>query len=204
MSNDAISDERGAILLHATVVADLLDGLIDRHLSTSPLAPREFEIMTVLSVRGAQPPSVLSAVTGVPAPSVSRVTGRLERAGMVRHTANPTDRRSHIVELTARGRAAFGAAQAAFRELYDAVVETLGEGLPVVAFGVRRLEWAQRVVSGAQVSESPGIETDAHALHYGGPALDAHEEAEVLDYIEWVRARPRPVLSESGAAPAIR
>lgn len=195
MSSDAISDERGAILLHATVVADLLDGLLDRFLSTSPLAPREFEIMTVLSVRGPQPPSVLSAVTGVPAPSVSRVTGRLERAGMVTQTSNPTDRRSRIVALTDRGRAAFDTAQAAFRELYGAVVDTLGEELPVAAFGVRRLEWALRVVSGTPVSEPPGIEGGVHALHYAGPALDAQEEAEVLDYIEWVRARPRPLLS---------
>jgi DNA-binding MarR family transcriptional regulator len=191
MSTDAINDPQGSILLHAAAVADLLDGLIEQYLSASPLTPRQFEIMTVLSVRGPQSPSELAAVTGVPAPSVSRVTGLLERQAMLHGRANPSDRRSRILALTDEGHAAFTAAQAEFRKLHAAVADTLGSGLSVVAFGVRRLEWAIRVVSGTSIPD-PFATATTQALHYRGPALDAQEEAEVLDYIEWVRARRRP------------
>lgn len=39
--------------------------------------------------------------------SITGLTDRLEGDGLVRRLANPTDRRSHIIELTPRGRAAF-------------------------------------------------------------------------------------------------
>lgn len=194
MSSDAISDDNSALLLRAAAVADLLEGLLERCLSGSSLSPREFEIATVLSVRGPQSPSELAGVTGVPAPSVSRVTGRLERAGLLRQQAHASDRRSRLFELTPNGRAAFAAAQAEFRKLYLKVAETLGPGLPVAAFGLRRLEWALRVVSGEFVPDALTVPEGPRTLPYRGRALTAFEEAEVLDYIEWVRSRRSPLM----------
>ena len=70
MSNAETYDAR-ALLLHASVVADLLGGLLDAHLAPARLTPREFEIATVLITRGPLPPGEIAVATGVPAPTAS-------------------------------------------------------------------------------------------------------------------------------------
>jgi DNA-binding MarR family transcriptional regulator len=184
-----MSDGR-AILFHAAVVADLLDGLLDRQLAATRLKPREFEIATVLATRGPMSPGEIATVSGVPAPSVSRVIGQMEAAGLVSQAANPTDGRSRIVRMTSEGSAAFEGAQAAFLELLGAVQAHLGEGLPMAAAAVHRLEWALRSVAGVEVADPvEDLAATSSTLHYAGAPLRLDEEAEVLDYIDWLRHR---------------
>lgn len=180
----------GAILFHAAVVADLLDGLLERQLSSTRLAPREFQLATVLVTRGPISPGEMATVTGVPAPSVSRVLGNMETGGLVTQRVNPADRRSRIVALTEEGSAAFAEAQAAFQELFTALAARLGSELAVTDASVHRLEWALRGMAGVEVPvpvEAP--DARSHALHYAGAPLRLDEEAEVLDYIDWLRQR---------------
>ena len=191
LSSESMTDVRErALLFHASVVADLLDALLERHLAPTRLTPREFEIATVLRTRGPLPPGEIATVTGVPAPSVSRVLGRMEAARLVAVADNPTDRRSRIFSLTKDGTDAFAEAQAAFDGLFGAVAARLASGLPVVDASVLHLEWALRSVAGVEVPEplaSPSA--TSHVLHYAGPPLRLDEEAEVLDYIDWLRQR---------------
>lgn len=194
MSTASTPDER-ALLLHATVTADLLDSLIASYLAGAPLSPREFEVATVIVTRGAVSPGEVAIVTGVPAPSVSRVTARLQRVGLVRQRDHPSDARSRLLDLTPAGRRAFDQTQERFMALFRAVAEQLGEALPLVDGAVRRLEWALRTVAGVRSPEPlVSAEGDVQQLAYAGQRLSLAQEAEVTEYIAWIRsrdARPR-------------
>jgi DNA-binding MarR family transcriptional regulator len=195
MSNASNPDER-ALLLHATVAADLLDAQIAAHLAGAPLSPREFEVATVLATRGAVAPGEIATVTGVPAPSVSRITARLLRDRLVAQREHPSDARSRLLDLTPAGRRAFDATQERFALLFQAVAEQLGEALPLVDGAVRRLEWALRTVAGVPSPEPlVAAEGDAQRMDYAGQRLSLAQEAEVTAYIAWIRSRdagPRP------------
>ncbi len=180
----------GAILFHVAVVADLLDGLLEQHLAPTRLTPREFQLATVLTTRGPMPPGAIATVTGVPAPSVSRVVGHMASRSLVTQEANAADRRSRIVSLTSEGKAAHADSQAAFRTLFDAVAAHLGSELAVTDASVHRLEWAMRAIAKVEAPEPVAVpDATSHVLHYAGPALGLDEEAEVHDYIDWVRQR---------------
>lgn len=180
----------GAILFHVAVVADLLDGLLEDELKPTPLTPREFQVATVLVTRGPMPPGEIATVTGVPAPSISRFLGSMEGRGLVTQSVNPADRRSRIVSLTDEGLSAFAESQAAFQELFRAVATRLGSELAVTDASIHRLEWALRGIAGIDTPvpvEVPSARS--HVLHYPGAPLRLEEEAEVLDFIEWLRQR---------------
>jgi len=193
MSNDSTqaAADRRAVLFHASVVADLVDTLLEARLHGCRLSPREFQVATVLVTRGSLPPTGIAAATGVPAPSISRVIAGLERTGLVVQRTHPSDRRSRLVELTGDGRAAFAEAQAAFTGLFDSIAGALGESLSVADFGVRRLEWALRTISGRPIPTPLASPVEIQSLHYPGQRLSLEAEAEVLEYIEWIRARRR-------------
>jgi len=194
MSTESNPDER-ALLLHAAITADLLDAQIAAHLAGAPLSPREFEVATVLATRGAVAPGEIAIVTGVPAPSVSRVTARLLRDGLVVQRDHPSDARSRLLDLTPAGRRAFDATQQRFTALFQAVAEQLGDALPLVDGAVRRLEWALRTVAGIPSPDAlVSVEGNVQQLAYAGQRLSLAQEAEVTEYIAWVRsrdARPR-------------
>ncbi len=179
-----------AVLFHASVVSDLLGALLEERLAGTGLSPRAFEVATVLSTRGPAPPGEIAAVTGVPSPSMSRIVGGMQRDGLVSVRAHPTDRRSRVVELSEDGRRAFGAAQTAFLALLADLQATLGESASLVAWGVRRLEWALRATGGAEQVD-PLADAGAHAVFYAGARLHPGQEAELLAYLDWLRHRDR-------------
>jgi len=189
MSNASKPDQR-ALLLHATVAADLLDSLIASQLAGAPLSPREYEVATVLATRGPVSPGEIATVTGVPAPSVSRITARMLRDGVLLQRDHPSDARSRLLDLTPAGRRAFDATQDRFLGLMESVAQQLGEALPLVDGAVRRLEWALRAVAGVP-SPDPLVsaEGDVQQLAYAGQRLGLAQEAEVTQYIAWIRSR---------------
>ena len=70
--------------------------------------------------RGPLPPSVLAKRLGIASPSVTALLDRLEAAGLVARGPNPADRRSLLISLTGRGRAAI---EAMF-EVFTADIDT--------------------------------------------------------------------------------
>ncbi len=68
-------------------------------------------------VTGPQPVGTLAERLAVTQQAVSKTAGELERLGYVERTRDPGDARVRRVGLTARGRAAVGAARAARREV---------------------------------------------------------------------------------------
>ena len=79
------------------------DALCARHGVPSPAA---FNVLTVLEGNGAPLlPSEIAARVFVSRPTITGVVASLEKRGLVRLRAHPTDGRKALIELTPRGRA---------------------------------------------------------------------------------------------------
>jgi DNA-binding MarR family transcriptional regulator len=69
------------------------------------LSPSLSSALASIDRHGPLTPSELAARERVQRPTITRILGRLEEAGLVERTADPTDRRSSLVAATAVGRA---------------------------------------------------------------------------------------------------
>ncbi len=102
---------------------------VDRALAPFELTFARFEVLTLLSFsrRGAMPMGALGVRLQVAPGSVTNAVDRLERQGLVRRVAHPTDGRATLAEITPEGRAVAGEAVAVLnREVFSA----LGVGDP--------------------------------------------------------------------------
>ena len=182
--------ERG-LLFHVAVVADLFGGALEARLADGPLSARGFEVATVLVTRGPLSPGEIADITGVPAPSISKVVARMEAMGLVRHSPHPSDGRSRLVALTPPGRRAFEVARTSFARLYDDLQHELGSSTELVDSAVRRLEWGLRRLAGLPVPAPLTGAPTGGLLAYPGEQLTPAEETEVLDFVDWLRHRSR-------------
>jgi DNA-binding MarR family transcriptional regulator len=69
------------------------------------LSPSQTSALAAIERHGPLTPSELAACERIQRPTATRVLARLEEAGLVTRTADPTDRRSSVVAVTAAGRA---------------------------------------------------------------------------------------------------
>ncbi len=139
--------ERLSAALRNLLVGDLtvtIDGLGDRcgyliarahqamfHRAVAALeplgiSPRDFGILTVLTL--AQPCSQqrLAEMLGVSAPAVLGFVDELEAEGLVSRRRNASDRRAYDLMVTAEGKARLDAGRQVARDLQAIVVDTLG------------------------------------------------------------------------------
>lgn len=101
----------------------------------SDLSREQEVILRQLRVRDGINQIALSALVDQDSNNLSRTLGLLERRGFIRRVANPTDRRSQIVEITESGTAAhekaYGAVArywaAAFQNFTDQEIQVFGE-----------------------------------------------------------------------------
>jgi DNA-binding MarR family transcriptional regulator len=75
-----------------------------RQQAPEALSPSQLSVLSTLESQGPLTPTELAAAERVKPPTITRVVGILEDAGLVRRKSDPGDRRSSRVELTARGR----------------------------------------------------------------------------------------------------
>src|SRR4051794_24734476 len=71
----------------------------------SDLSPSQTSALAAIERHGPLTPSELAACERIQRPTATRVLARLEESGLVTRTADPTDRRSSVVAVTAAGRA---------------------------------------------------------------------------------------------------
>ena len=69
------------------------------------LSPSQTSALAAIERHGPLTPSELAACERIQRPTATRVLARLEESGLVSRTADPTDRRSTLVSVTAEGRA---------------------------------------------------------------------------------------------------
>src|ERR1700753_3665986 len=64
------------------------------------LSPSQLAALGTISLHGPLTPSELAARERIQRPTATRVLGRLEDAGLILRTADPSDRRSSLVTIT--------------------------------------------------------------------------------------------------------
>jgi DNA-binding MarR family transcriptional regulator len=106
VSDNLVNDER---ITAIGLLAEAYSGLAARfgaQFAEHDLAAVEFEVLIRLgrSPRGRLRMTDLSAQTSLTTSGITRVIDRLDRAGLVRREACPTDRRSSYAVITATGR----------------------------------------------------------------------------------------------------
>ncbi|HWL00818.1 MAG TPA: MarR family transcriptional regulator [Microbacteriaceae bacterium] len=67
------------------------------------LAPAQASVLSVISARGPLSVSALTQFEGLNPTMVSRIVGKLDRAGFIRRVPNPDDLRSVNLEITEAG-----------------------------------------------------------------------------------------------------
>ncbi|HZU73043.1 MAG TPA: MarR family transcriptional regulator [Acidimicrobiales bacterium] len=77
-----------------------------RQNASAGLTPSQLSVLSSLDLHGPLSLGDLAAHEGVQPPSVTRMAGALEEAGLVRRSGSESDRRSVVVSLTAEGRRA--------------------------------------------------------------------------------------------------
>src|SRR6187455_1442286 len=76
-----------------------------RQAASGDLSPTQGAALATIDCHGPLTPSELAARERIQRPTATRVLARLEEAGLVERTADPADRRSSLVSLSAEGRA---------------------------------------------------------------------------------------------------
>ena len=91
-----------------------------RQAAAGDLSPTQGAALATIDCHGPLTPSELAVREHIQRPTATRVLARLEEAGLVERTADPTDRRSTLVATSAEGRALL----ARIRERKDAYLVT--------------------------------------------------------------------------------
>src|SRR3954449_132913 len=76
-----------------------------RQEASGDLSPTMSAALATIDCHGPLTPSELAACERIQRPTATRVLARLEEAGLVSRAADPADRRSSLVSVTAEGRA---------------------------------------------------------------------------------------------------
>lgn len=124
---DKIDPGLANVLFDVWLVSRAVHALIDDAIRPSGLDADEFAIYSVLASGTAITPSDLADWMAAPPTTVSSYVKRFERRGHVRRVANPEDRRSYRLELTAAGRKAHHTAGSLFQPTLDHVDQALDE-----------------------------------------------------------------------------
>jgi DNA-binding MarR family transcriptional regulator len=110
-------------------VTHRLLALVDAELADLGLSPAETNVLACLSA--SEPPTIrqVSRATAQPPSTLTGLLDRLERRGLVERRANPRDRRSTLVVLTAGGRSAARRVSRAFARVEARIPESARAGL---------------------------------------------------------------------------
>lgn len=99
--------------------------LLDETLSGTGLDAEDFAVYSLLAGTDRTSPTELARWMSAPGTTISSYVKRLEERGHVRRLPNPSDGRSHRLELTVDGRLAFAHAGARFQSILQQVEDAL-------------------------------------------------------------------------------
>ncbi len=114
------------ILLDVFVTNQLRERLIAAAVDGTELPPEDYPLYVLVGSEGPLTPTALADRTQMPLSTVLFRLRRLEKRGHLERIANPDDRRSYLVRLTAAGQRLLGKARPRFRALAEAVEAELG------------------------------------------------------------------------------
>ena len=92
-----------SLLLLLVAANQRMAQLVERELAADGVEANDYGALSLIGVRGEMRLTELAAELGMPLTTASDVARRLESRGHVRRRPNPSDGRSFLFELTARG-----------------------------------------------------------------------------------------------------
>jgi DNA-binding MarR family transcriptional regulator len=122
----AFSDCRNCLCSASRSAARGVTSVYDAHLRPHGLRITQFTILSNLVLRGATPVVALAKWLGVDRTTLTRNLSLLESNGWIKTRSDEDDARTHLVSLTAKGRAIARDALPAWREAQDSVVAAFG------------------------------------------------------------------------------
>jgi DNA-binding MarR family transcriptional regulator len=131
-----IVDCRNCLCLASRSAARAITAVFDRHLRPHGVRITQFTILAMLMLRGGTPIKVLAKSLVMDRTTLSRNVALLEANGWARSNVDDADARTHIVCVTAEGRAVVRAALPAWRAAQDSVARAFG---PTGVAALRRL-----------------------------------------------------------------
>lgn len=139
-------EPRRPVLLELAVANSLASQIFTRELVRAGYPPTQVGMLTLIDIHGPITPSGLEAETGIPKTTVrGRVQG-LHRAGLIRRVPNPSDARSHFLEVTPEGREFLEAMVPVVRAAEEAIEGELGVSLEEYRGPLERLRRANRAL----------------------------------------------------------
>jgi DNA-binding MarR family transcriptional regulator len=97
-----------------------------RQAAATDLSPSLTAALATVERHGPLTPSELAARERIQRPTVTRIAGRLEEAGLVDRAADPGDRRSALISITPAGRELLAAARTRKDAFLSERLEALG------------------------------------------------------------------------------
>lgn len=126
------------------VLGSLAGSLLADGLAPTGLTPNEFGFLSLIGAGGPLTPTDAAKRAGMPATTMSDYVRRYIDKGYITKAPNPADARSYLIELTAKGRAAWEAGAPGLAEALRKLEAELGDDLPEVKAALERLETAMR------------------------------------------------------------
>jgi DNA-binding MarR family transcriptional regulator len=113
---------RPTVLLQLWTAAHMAERLVAEHMERAGLSDEQFALLSRIALDEPMTPTALAAEMGVPLTTLADAVRRLDERGEIERLPNPRDGRSHLLTLSAAGRARVNAAApvvwAAVEELY--------------------------------------------------------------------------------------
>jgi DNA-binding MarR family transcriptional regulator len=92
------------IFLQFWLAAQPIGRLIEHAIRESKMSAADYAVLSAVDELEPVTPADIARLTGAPRPTLTAQIERLQRAGLVKRRRNPSDGRSYMLELTARGR----------------------------------------------------------------------------------------------------
>jgi DNA-binding MarR family transcriptional regulator len=106
------------LLLKAATTSQYVTRVVEHHLEPIGIPAYLLALVTHISHHAPVTPTTISVASGIPMTTLRDNIQRLVERRLVRRTRHPTDGRSYLLVLTARGKAMIAAADPALFEAY--------------------------------------------------------------------------------------
>jgi DNA-binding MarR family transcriptional regulator len=114
------------ILLDVFQTNQMRERLIEASLDGLELPPEDYPFYVLIGAEGPWTPTLLAERMKMPLSTVLFRVGRLDQRGHIERIANPEDRRSYLISLSANGQKLLKQARPRFRAFAESVEERLG------------------------------------------------------------------------------
>ena len=117
-----------------------------QHFLRDPRLSESYGLMSLIGASKSITTTEVAARLGIPVTTASDRIRRLEDKGFAERKPNPADGRSHLVSLTAEGRAAFESTLAGWQEATAQLEQELAIPSGQIAESIRELDRAMRAI----------------------------------------------------------